>query len=180
MSTMTVEEELAQFDRDYNPSGGRRPGLDMLADGNYDFEIVSASLDRTERTNDLIFRLGLKVLATGQACESVYFFASQQNVDILGSDLTSLGLDADQWKPPTRPFSREIVAACPKLVGIHFRAKKVTKPGRDGKTFHNLQSISRLAGNAASSVSPPPPYTPNMFNEPAATGAAVTPDDIPF
>jgi hypothetical protein len=166
MSQYEQYDELNQFDQDFNPSPGRRPGLEALADGVYDFEVLSADLARTEKTNELVLRLGLKVLATGLVVESTYFFRTQRNVDILGSDLCTLGLDSDQWKAPARPFSRELPTALPRLRGVRFRGKKHQAENRQDPTkpYHNLYVNQRLDGPSA----PPPAYAP----------AAA--DDVPF
>lgn len=133
--------ELAAFDDAFNPRSGQLPGLDALPDGLYQFQIMHVDLARTQKNNQTILRWGLKVLdgaMTGTVVEKVNFFTSQQNVDILGSELCSLGIDADMWKPPTRTFSKELPKALPRLGGIRFVATKEAK--KDGeKTYHNLR-----------------------------------------
>lgn len=172
---METYDELAAFDQDFKPQAGRRPGLDVLPDGSHDFQITSAEMARTEKSNDLIMRLGLRVAASGLAVEHVYFFRTQQNVDILGSDLCTLGIDADQWRSPARPFSRELPAALPRLVGIRFRGKKESKPKKDDPTkfHHNLYVNQRIEGGAA-----PAAYSPDAASGPAYP--APTSSDIPF
>jgi len=169
-----VFDELKQFDADFKPEPRNLPGLGSLPDGDYDFEVVSAVLERTEKTKDLILRLGLKVIGTGGLIENAYFFRNQQAVDILGSDLCTLGFDTLDWKPPARPFSQELVQAVPKLPGRKFRGKKVTKPNdRDpAKPFHNLYVNSLL-----SSAPGPGGYSPPA---PATAGYGAGDADIPF
>lgn len=170
--------ELGVYESNFNPSagGGRRPGLDTLPDGDYDFEIASAELTRTEKTNEAIFRMELRVLGGG-VVEHAYFFRTQMSVDILGGDLCTLGFDADQWKPPHRPLVRELLAAAPRLAGIRFRGKKVTNPDKKdaSKKYANLYVNQRLSADA-----PPPAYNPHpTYADPfaATTGGN---DDIPF
>lgn len=178
--SMTMAEqfpELAAFERDFNPSsGGRKPGLDTLPDGDHDFEILSAELTRTEKTNEAIFRMELRVLGGG-VVEHVYFFRTQMNVDILGGDLCTLGFDADQWKPPQRPLARELANVAPRLRGVRFRGKKVTNPKKDdpNKKYANLYVNQRLAADA-----PPPAYNPQpAYADPFAT-AGSNDSEIPF
>lgn len=157
---MSEYNELSQFSGAFTPAAAMRPGLDSLADGEYDFEITAAELTRTPKDNELIFRFSLRVISTGQTVEKVYFFRSQQNVDFLGADLCALGIDADQWKPPARPLEKELPAALPKLRGVRFRGKKVTAANSKdhAKPFHNLYINNRLAAGAmpAPALSPAP------------------------
>jgi hypothetical protein len=164
-------DELAAFDSAFTPSPGRRPGIDSLPDGDHDFEVLSAEMGRTETSNELILRVGLKT--AGRVVEYAYFFRTQQSVDILGSDLCTLGFDADQWKAPHRPFSKELPLAVPRMPGIRFRGKKVTRENKKdpAKPFHNLYVNQRLDGAAPGA--PPAAYTPGPAADPFA-------DDIPF
>lgn len=168
-------DELAQFDREFKPEVRNRPGLESVPDGDHDFEITSAVLEKTEKTTELILRVGLKVIETGAVVENAYFFRTQQSVDILGSDLCTLGIDADAWRPPARPFSRELPLAVPKLPGRRFRGKKVTKPNaaKPEKPFHNLY-VNQLIGNTPA----PAGYSPPAAEPRPAVGAAA--EDIPF
>ena len=160
---MTGYDELAAFDNDFNPSvGGQRPGIETLPDGDYDFEVTSAELTRTEKSNELILRVGLRV--GGKVVEHAYFFRTQTGVDILGGDLCTLGFDSDQWKPPHRPFSRELVAAVPRMVGLRFRGRKVTKPDKKEPTkSHANLYVNQLLGAAGSA---PGEYTPLNQSDP--------------
>ena len=169
-------DELAAFDRDFSPQPGRRAGIESLPDGDHDFEVVGAELTRTEKSNDLILRIGLRVLDLGTTVEHAYFFRTQMNVDILGSDLCTLGFDADLWKAPHRPFSRELPQVVSRLTGIQFRGKKETRsnPKDPAKPYANLYVNQRLGG-----VSP----QPTAYAPPApgfAPGAGDDSDPIPF
>lgn len=159
---MSSYNELAQFDQDAAPAQGRRQGLENLADGDYDLEITSAELVRTDKQNELILRVGLKVATTGQTVEYAYFFRTQQNVNFLIADLCTLGLDADQWKPPARPFSQELPKFTASLRGVRFRGKKVSTPSKDdpNKPYHNLYVNQRLTTPAQGSSGLPAAYTP--------------------
>lgn len=170
---MSAFDELKQFDQEFKPEARNLPNLSALADGDYDFEIVSAVLERTEKTKEVILRVGLKV--NGTLIENAYFFRNQQAVDILGSDLCTLGFDTLEWKPPARPFSHELGLAVPKLPGRKFRGKKVTKANdRDpAKPHHNLYVNSLLGSTPA-----PAGYSPPVA--PAASSYGAGSSDIPF
>ena len=169
---MTGYDELSQFDQTFTPQSGIRPGIDSLPDGDYDCEIITADIGRTEKTNELILRLGLRT-NVGAVVEYAYFFRTQQSVDILGGDLVTLGFDADQWKPPARPFSTELPRVVPMLVGLRFRARKKTAQNQKdpSKPFHNLYVNQRLNTSAA-----PSGYVPTS----APTQASADSDPIPF
>jgi hypothetical protein len=159
----TEYPELEAFDQDFAPTPGRRPGLESIADGDHDFEITAAELTRTEKS--------LRVDGSS-VVEHAYFFRNQTAVDILGSDLCTLGFDADQWKPPARPFSRELPDAIARLVGVRFRGKKKTSsnPKDPSKPYTNLYVNQRLDASA-----PPTTYQPDAVQSPAASD-----DPIPF
>jgi hypothetical protein len=139
--------DLEQFDQSYSPQAGRRPGLDVLPDGDYDFEILDAKLDTTPKQHVRIVRVGLRVTSAGssqgQTLEHISFLNNQTAIDILGSTLCTLGFDADQWTVASgRPFSKELPKALPRMRGLRFRGTK--KKNQDG--FHNLYYNARLAG----------------------------------
>lgn len=169
--TVETYDELATFDQGYAPQSGRRPGLDTLPDGDYDFSIQDAELTRTQKDKELLLKLALRVESSlaemGKVVEKPYFFRTQTSVDILGSDLCTLGFDADRWKPEFgRKFSAELPLVVPKLKGMRFRGKKTSKVEAGGKTYHNLFVNTKLAGD--------PMPIPNI-----PVGAAAT-DTIPF
>jgi hypothetical protein len=178
MSDQDIVEELSRYDQDYVPQAGRRPGLDSLADGDYDFMIQGADLSRTEQKREPILRLELKTLLAGNVIEHVYFFRTQDNVDRLGADLCTLGFDADQWTSQNgRRFSAELPAAVARLTGVRFRGHKTTVV-KDGKTYHNLYVNARLAGTPMPGSSGPP-----RPSRPAPQPAASTTnrdEEIPF
>ena len=153
---MTEFPELQQFDAEFKPGTIKRPGLDSLADGDHDFEILGCELARTEKTNEAILRMLLQVRG-GSTIEKVYFFRNQQAVDMLATDLCTLGIDADKWQAPARPFSAELAKALPRLVGVRFRGKKVTleNPKDISKPYHNLYINQRL-GEGSTPLPPPP------------------------
>lgn len=150
-----VFDELARFDDGFTPSSlDIAPGLETLADGEYQFQIAAAEVARTEQTREAIFRMNLLVLAgpsgIGSTVERVNFFAKQQNVNILGGDLVALGFDAELWRPPARPFSIEFAKVLPLLVGVRFQGRKTHKVVGE-RTYHNLYIRSKLGVTGVSS-----------------------------
>lgn len=144
-------DDIDRWDREYKPEQNtQRAGPELLPDGDYDFQIVSAELTVTPKTEEPIFRLTLRVLTPGmyqgQLLERVNFFRTQANVDRLGGDLITLGFDADQWTVKAgRPFSKELQKAAPLLRGRCFKGRKQANPSDDGKkTYHNLYCNTRL------------------------------------
>lgn len=143
-----ISADLERFDRDFKPGSGQKPGLSMLADGEYDFRIVKAETARTEKKRDPIVRIVLQVLTKGNhygtTLERVYFLGTLENTEILGADLVTLGIDADQWAAQGRKFSVELAPALLKIVGVCFMGKKTTKK-TDKATYHNLFINERIA-----------------------------------
>jgi hypothetical protein len=174
-----VSEDLKRFDCDYDPTPAdgrqlRRPGIDTLPDGDADFRVVDAVTDRTgkDRDGDPVLRIGLQVLsgpAAGETVEWTQWLNNQIGVNILGTALLTLGLDADQWKLPQRPFSAELMKALPKLPGRCFRGHVKT----NGK-YKNLYVNFAISGTAA--PMPTPPADEAVFAGPAANPN----DDPPF
>jgi hypothetical protein len=173
-------QDIDRWNQQYKPSQGFPAGLEVLPDGTYDFQITGAFLERTNRA-DTIFRLQLKVLNTGPQAgtttNNTYWFMTQENVDILGGDLCSLGFDADKWVGQ-RPFSRELAGLIQsgKLIGVNFRAHKIASVSKkDGKTYHNLRINARLGSNHT-----PAPAAYNPTPAPSANGAPSQGEEIPF
>lgn len=156
MNTSYRPGDLERFDTEFAPSPGRCADLSILTpDADYDFEIMSAVFDRT-KDGDTVLRWTIRVSSAGphrgQMCSHTYWFKSQDNVNILGTDLCTLGFDADAWKPPARPFSQEIAKVLPKLAGIRFRGRV-----KKNDKYTNLYLNARLS---ESSPPPPPSYNP--------------------
>jgi hypothetical protein len=156
-------QEVSRWDADFVPQAGRRPGLDALANADYDMEIVEAELVQTEKSREWILRTALRVLPAGGIHEHVYFFRSQEAVNRLGADLLTLGFEVPQ------PFSQHLPGIVARLRGVRFRARKAESKGNDGKVYHNLHINSRLAGSP-------------MPNAGAPQSASVTSNsnDVPF
>ncbi len=151
-------DDLASFDAGYKPEQPFRMGLEVLPDGDYDFEITDAALGRAT-TGDRILKVGLKT--NGKTCERTYWLKTQANMNALGADLLVLGFDSDKWGANGRPIAQELPKAVSRLPGIKFRGRKEARV-KDKETYHNLHIAGRIAG------------------EPMPTSQASGNGDIPF
>jgi hypothetical protein len=165
---------LSQFDNELAPSrpqGSQRAGLDMVADGDYDWTVLSGEIRVTPKSGDTIVALEIRCEATGQVVERASFLSSQQNADILAGDLLTLGFDTPNWKASAgRPFSQELPKALAAVAGRRFRGTKKAN-NSNGKTYHNLYLNSRLPDAV-------PGQTASPLNGQLATDQ--TRDVIPF
>lgn len=168
-------EEIGQYDREYAPAERTvmMPGVDALADGPHLLEVASAELTRTQKTNEPICRVLLRVLGGPQAglvVEKGYLFRGQDSVDRLGADLLALGFDADKWSGRHgRRFSVELEKALPRLRGVRFQGKKNTS-AKDGKAYLDV-----LFAVAAPAGAPPAPQAQQPAPSARPTGTARCP-----
>jgi hypothetical protein len=168
--------DLDTFSNDYKAAPAFMPGLATLADGDYDFEVVEATLDHIKA--DRVMRMHLKV-GGGRVVEHLYRLASQYGINQLGADLLALGFDSDKWGQPSRPLSVEIPKAVAKLKGVRFRGTKKRRTGSDGKEYYDLFFSGRVAGAAMPNYASPPAAPTQRVIAPAPVGPAAD-DDIPF
>ncbi len=181
-----IQQELSRFDEEFEPDDARRPGVDCLDDGDYDFEIVAAALDRTTLKQELILKMNLKILkgkaaAVGNVVEHGYPLGTSKGCNRLGSDLATLGFDTDLWKAPERPFSVELLKAIPAIKGRCFKGHKQANPGTDRegqpKTFHNLYINGRIPSPTSNGA---PVSAPAPVVYPDASQQMEDDSDIPF
>jgi hypothetical protein len=179
-------DTLSRFDDEFSVpddmrGGGQRPGLDVLEDGSYIFDVVEGGYARTSKSNDDVFRLVLRVMngpLAGIILEKAYFLSSLENAQRLGADLISLGVPADRWtKQAGVRFSQAIrdPGVSKALAGKRFSGKKTSKDGTNKKgeavKYHNLY-INALVG-----TSPMPSMPSGGFA--GFAGMAVTPPAPP-
>lgn len=180
-----ILEEISNYDQDYAPSENKAfmPGAEVLADGVYVMDIIEAELTRTEKKQEPILQLTLR-MPGGLTIQHAYFFRDQAAVDRLGADLCVLGFDADKWNGRHgRKFSAELSKAVGKLAGIRFQAKKRTYDGRDGKQKTALDILCLVSGPAAKPAAlTPAPTHPQQPARPvnAFQPAPVEDDADPF
>lgn len=177
-----ISKELRGYDKDYTTTeggGNRPPDVESLADGSYTFEIVYAASDKVGTDNQVVVRVGLKIIAAadaslvGDTIEHTYWLNNQIAVNILGCDLATLGFEAAEWRGR---FSSELMKLLEAraMVGIRFKGKKTTQKG-DKKTFHKLYINWGLG---KSKVAPGKPATPGSQRQPART-TNVPPEPAP-
>jgi len=136
--------DFSSFDNTYNPESTTRfVNLNDLPQGEYEFLIEEAKLDRIPSTGEAIVRFGLKITKgqmVGSKFDRTYFFRSEQSANYFGSDLVLLGLPAQTWTAANgKKWSVEMPKAVPTLSGKAFKGNiKVTNKG-----YHNL-NISGL------------------------------------
>src|SRR5262245_15623629 len=106
-------DDLDNLGGEYQPRRGFALGIDTLPNGDYDFEIESAALDKINV--DRVVRINLKT-NLGKTVEWLHWLNKQEGVNRLGADLCVLGFDADKWGTAQgRPLSAEIPKAVQKL-----------------------------------------------------------------
>lgn len=165
--SVAISAGLSDFDGGFSPDspgGDRRPGVESLQDGDYNFEILSSTLELLAEKP--VLRLGLQ---TGnRTIDHLFWIDSQTRANIVGAFLVGLGVPAHQWKK----FSVELPKAVPTLRGLKFVGTKKTTDSKDGgKQYHNLY-VKSLIGRGAGNSRPTPPQ-PEVYDD--ADDA-----DIPF
>src|SRR5262245_37798403 len=152
--------ELESFDDGFRIEPRKdtiRPGLDSLPDGYYEFLILDAARKRAQgKSQAALVAIGLRVVGgafDGRTVQWDRWLTSEEGVRILGTDLFQLGLDADKWnKAEGRPFSAELRQQLPRLVGVKFTGKKVTKDGQYANLW--IQGLSTPPRPAPAAAAP--------------------------
>lgn len=187
-----VFDELSRYDADVRPAEryGTMPSTKDIPPGIYACTITTADVGRTRNNHTPILRLTLQARGAlfDLLVEHAYVIGDQNAADHLVADLVALGLDADKWIVPHRPFSSELPKALPKLVGIRFQARKRTyaKAGetKENETGYAFDISGLLKGEAPASPRPAPPPPAPAPARPAAPlrqpVAAATSEPLPF
>lgn len=166
--SVAITAALSDFDSGFStetPGGDRRPGVESLEDGDYDFEIRSATLEML--ADKPVLRLGLQV--GSRLLDHLFWIDSQVKANIVGAFLVGLGIPADEW----RQFSQELPKVVGSLRGMRFVGTKKTNQSKDGsKDFHNLYVKSVIGGSRGRAA--PRPAPAQQFGPPDDDG------DIPF
>jgi hypothetical protein len=119
-----TEDDLEEFDDDFSTDATFPEKVDVLEDGDYTFEIVK--IDLRKAGDATIFELTLLCEDDGQRYTHTYWLNRQIGINILGKDLVTLGIDADEWEK----FSAGLIDLArnrkDELVGVRFIAKKGT------------------------------------------------------
>lgn len=148
-------DDLASFDDDYKPEKPFRPGIDTLADGDYEMEIVEANLAHAS-TGDRVLNLDLRVNG-GTVVQHTYWLKTQAGMNSLGADLCTLGFDANKWgKTGGKSIKEALPESVKKLPGIRFKCTKKRRDGSGanaGKVYHDIYINARISGRSMPAAS---------------------------
>jgi hypothetical protein len=156
-------DELDAYDDGFTPQqfSNFRAGLETVADGDYEWTVLAATLERTSKQNVLIAKAELRVEKTAQVVEYAWLLDAQEKVDRFGGDMAVLGFPVGTWKGRLSQAIPEAIAGLP---GRRFRGTKKTNPSKDPqRPFQNLYVNARLPDAAPGTV--------------AAAGAGAPPGD---
>ena len=180
--------ELDNYGGDYKPERTRPNNLEVLADGDHDFEILSAAMGRAKAdgTGGLVARVQLKT-TTGIPVEWMVWLNNPEAVNETCAELAALGFPADQWGPRfNRPLSVEIPKAIGQLKGMKFRGHKQSyaKKDKPGELGHKLRVLCGIDGRPMSPIQQAPARAPasnGPASQPLPPAAGPQDDDsIPF
>lgn len=167
---------LAKFNGKVEPQARSQfPSLENLADGSYDFTILTARIKETPQSRDHILECECRCDATNQTVPLAWFIETDEQLGRAMGDLGTLGYPVATWgKAGGPPLEKAIPDAVATLPGKRFKGTKKTTTGKaNGKTYHNLYVNSALPGVD--------PATLPASNTPAPAGPApMRPDEIPF
>jgi hypothetical protein len=134
---------LDKFDNVPAVTPSKSPRLEDLADGNYDFTIVSATARTTPKSGSHLIEALCHCEQTGQVVPLTWFLDTADNVARFKGALFTLGYDSARWGTPERPLSAEVKKALATMPGRRFKGAKKTN-NKAGKTYHNLYVNSGL------------------------------------
>jgi len=145
-----VDELIDSMAGSFDPTV--RVKAEDMEDGNYGFKIVDMEITKIESTGAPIIRWTLKVTRSesvgliGAMVERVSFFGQPMSLNILGSDLVTIGALDPSWRESKDPLSKTLVRAISKAIGTKFNArKKAATNAKTGKTYHNINIVSKAA-----------------------------------
>lgn len=150
---MSLSSVLNGFAAEYQPKhGGFAPDVNTLGNGNYDFEIVKATADKTKNGDD-IFKVQMRVLPGSNEVQKSYWFNGQGDVNRLGADLMALGLETGTIDDLGKTLDG-IEGGKINLVGVRFRGSKDSYENKDKKTVHTFKVMSKLNGGSTHKAPP--------------------------
>lgn len=118
------EDDLEAFDADFDTEAKFPENIEVLEDGDYTFEIVK--IDLRKAGDSPIFELTLLCEEDGDKYQYTYWLNRQMTFNILGRDLVTLGIDADEWERFSAGLLDLFKNRKDELVGQRFLAKKGT------------------------------------------------------
>jgi hypothetical protein len=165
-------EELKRFDQGFTAENPFRRNVDSLPNGTYQCEIVDASLDRTENSQELIFRMLLRINGGG-LFEWPHWPKDLAAANRIGAVMVDLGFG--KFFPPGR-FSTGIISVLSRLRGLKFQAHKTTRlkdrNQPQGDVYHDFIVLGLITGAVAAGTAPPS-SSPGRSEVVATTPSAV-------
>ncbi len=150
-----ADDLIAQFGAEFDPNKSTFLKLDQMGDGEYGVQIVKAELTQLQTTGEPIFRITMRIEDghehIGSLIEKTTFFRNQVSVNILGSELKLLGIPTDQWRARGIGLAQGFSESATALQGLGCSIRKRTSPGKDGKSYHNINitGLRQRLGDAA-------------------------------
>ncbi len=138
---------LDYYGTEAQPQHAFKNKIDLLANGEYEFEITDAALDRIN--SDDVIRVGLKMQAS--AFEYIYWLNKQNAINAFLAEMLALGYPANTWGSGAgKVLLSNAIPACVKtLPGKRFRAAKTSRDDTRStppKTYHEIRIIG-MAGS---------------------------------
>lgn len=177
--------------------GGKFKKVDELANGEYHCQIAAAELKELDIGDVLAIKIYVNVTPTEAVTidwdtwlsnvESGIVTIKHPAIGYMRSQLRSLGIEESAWEPDL--FFDRLEQALPFLRGMQFQCRKTSKPGDNGKVFHNLYVKSRHSDSQPAKVTlamlgEVTPQGLNYNSSPTPTPPVSPPansnDDIPF
>jgi hypothetical protein len=180
MSQPNNFDDLNWFNEKYEPGYAFKAGIDQLANGDYDIEIVSARLKFAGQSADRVVETEIRI-AGGAIYQFTWWLNKPEAVNRYGADMGVLGFPAAKWGKEI-PLAQAIPDSVAKLPGIKFRAHKGsredTRPEKKGTWYHDLHVNARLSGTPM----PAPATAPggSTFNEFAGGNGQSPPQTQPL
>lgn len=152
-----ADEIMAQFGAEFDPNKSTFLKVDQMSDGEYGVAIVKAELTQLQTTGEPIFRITMRIEDgadhVGALVEKTTFFRNQVSVNILGAELKLLGIPTGEWKARGIGLAQGFSECSSALVGLGASVRKRTAPGKDGKSYHNL-NITGLRARTSDAAEP--------------------------
>ena len=158
MSSFTAFDD--DFENSKPQGNGGTVKKEDLPDGEYECDIAEVN-EKTVRGAPLVV-VTLQIVDgqshAGSTFTHEYWFRKADGsvnditMNQLQKDLTSMGLEADQWKSQGRRFSTEMPKCILVMKGMRLAVKKKTNPS-GGKVYHNVYLNKRLLDGKPNPIS---------------------------
>lgn len=147
--------DFSSFDDDFTRTPPRpkyaSEATAALPDGDYEVEVTAGLMKEDEHGPRVTI---LMVVTAGPDCvgwkiDKTTFLTKksegggrekdQKRVDELKNDLATMGFDVANWKPPERPFAKQLAIACAVMKGVKLKVRK-----KQNGEYANLYLNKRL------------------------------------